>query len=702
VRRIRFVFWVAIWGAIGLACVAAETAEHTSSPIPPGASAAVTGAPGAGTGAGGLAAIPTGLPLPADQVVTHVSRTIAWYRGVIALQQVPVDPDDVVPRDRLNQTALTALQLAFDFGHAAAGLAGKPPASTPGKGTASSSASAASPPAPSATGANTSGGDDQSQGQAGDIDRAAARLADRVTSLQSQLSALDGQIAQAAAKDKPTLTAQRGEVSAALDLAKEIQATVGQIQRFEQTSDVNGAGAGGGLAAQIADLQKTVPEIRQVSARGATNTASTSASAAQAPAAPATPTPAAPTPPPASETFRPESAGVIALIGRWFSLEGAKGQLSDAIKQTDALTKDLEAIRAALTQEARSLARQDLDTSSMDAAQLAQAKQQFEAAATRFKQLSTLLIPVGEEGVTVENARNTLSDWHDSISAKNRSVARYLALHLGFLFGSIAIVLIVSDIWRRATFRYLADSRRRQQFLALRRVAVGVALTIVIIFGLVSEVGSLATYAGLITAGLAVALQNVILAVVAYFFLIGRYGVRVGDRITLAGVTGRVVEIGLVRIYLMELIGPELRSSGRMVVLSNAVLFQPTALFKQMPGGDYFWHTIVLTLEPTTDVSSAEKRLTQAADSVYDKYRTAIEQQHAALQRFIDFETAMPRPEVYVRLTDKGLECTVRYPVEPARAATIDQTMLNALREAEAKEPPLKSVGGPVLMAGDN
>ena len=63
-----------------------------------------------------------------------------------------------------------------------------------------------------------------------------------------------------------------------------------------------------------------------------------------------------------------------------------------------------------------------------------------------------------------------------------------------------------------------------------------------ILFGLVSEVGSVATYVGFVTAGVAVALQNVILAVVAYFFLIGRYGVKVGDRITLAGVTGRVVD----------------------------------------------------------------------------------------------------------------------------------------------------------------
>ena len=55
-------------------------------------------------------------------------------------------------------------------------------------------------------------------------------------------------------------------------------------------------------------------------------------------------------------------------------------------------------------------------------------------------------------------------------------------------FGPVAVVLVISEVWRRATFRYLHDARRRQQFLALRRVAVGLALTIVVVFGLVSEV----------------------------------------------------------------------------------------------------------------------------------------------------------------------------------------------------------------------
>jgi small-conductance mechanosensitive channel len=576
------------------------------------------------------------LPVPPEQVVNHVSRTITWYRRILALQQIPADSDDIVPRERLSQTALTSVQLSFDFGRAAGAMA------------------SATQEAPEAS------------DQGSEIDRAAARMADRITNLQAQLASANDQ-------------AKRAEISAALDLAKEIQSTVGQIQKFEETSDAHAGGASAGLAAQISDLRKSVPELHG-----------------------APPPASAPDQKPAStsntaETFRPESAGVIALIGKWFSLQSVRRDLTDATKQTDGMTKDLGKIRDTIVQQIRTVSNQNLEATSNDPATLAQSKLKFQQAAVRFKQLATLIVPLGEQGVTLETAHNLLEEWHVSLAARTGTVARYLLLRLGFLLGSVAVVLIVSEVWRRATFRYLADARRRQQFLSLRRVVVGLALTLVVVFGLVSEFGSLATYAGLITAGLAVALQNVILAVVAYFFLIGRYGVRVGDRITLAGVTGRVVEIGLVRIYLMELAGAQMRSTGRMVVLSNAVLFQPTAMFKQMPGGDFYWHTITMVFASTTDVADAEKRLGEAANSVYSKYRPAIEQQHAALQRFIDFQTALPEPEVYARLNIKGLECIVRYPVEPAQAASTDQKMLQALREAQSKAPELQLVDGPLL-----
>jgi small-conductance mechanosensitive channel len=255
----------------------------------------------------------------------------------------------------------------------------------------------------------------------------------------------------------------------------------------------------------------------------------------------------------------------------------------------------------------------------------------------------------------------------------------------------ILVVLVISELWRRATFRYVRDARRRRQFLVVRRVAVAVAIALTIIFGFVSEFGSLATYAGFVTAGVAVALQSPILAVVSYFFLIGRYGIRVGDRVTISGVTGEVIEIGLVRIYLMELTGTgsDLHSTGRVVIFSNSVIFQPAAVYRQMPGIDYVWHTVILTLAPDTDFQLAEKTLNAAVESAYEKYGERIERQYTSVEKSVDVPMAAPKPESRLRHTDAGLECTVRYPAEIQQAVQMDNEILRALHDAIANEPKL-------------
>src|SRR5262249_50092908 len=156
-----------------------------------------------------------------------------------------------------------------------------------------------------------------------------------------------------------------------------------------------------------------------------------------------------------------------------------------------------------------------------------------------------------------------------------------------------------------------SDPRRRRQFLILRRFVTGFLVIVVVVVGFVSEIGSLATFAGFITAGIAVALQTVILSIAAYFFLVGRYGLRVGDRVTAGGVTGDVVDVGLVRLYLMELAGNgvDVYPTGRVVVFSNSVLFQANPLFKQIPGTEFAWREVSVPLAPTGDYALAEKTM---------------------------------------------------------------------------------------------
>jgi small-conductance mechanosensitive channel len=649
--------------------------------------------------------------LSSDQVASHLGETADWFHHLGALQ---VAGADSTSKDRLHQQTLTAVELAVDFGRACARLLSEQSRQT---------AASASPAAPAAAAGAT-------KGFGGRLDQAAADIDQHITTLQAQIEGLDQQIARVRGKERETLIAQKGQASAALELAREVRESVQNMEEFEASSIAGDAGNLSPIEGKIADIERSIPELRnrarrsgashvarteqgsptdaagqasssganQKSAGGAGDNGSSGGtsggSSSASPAANGSAGTSNNSRLAATDALRVESAGVIALITEWFSLSDSRRQLSGATKETDALQDEIEKIRTALVNEVRDVVGKDLAIStSTDPAQLAAQRAAVEQDTSRFKQLSTVLVPLGEQALVVESARNTLDDWRTALNTRMAAVARYLALRIGIVLGWIAVVLVISEIWRRATFRYLHDQRRRRQFLVLRRVAVGIALTFVIVFGLVSEIGSLATYIGFVTAGVAVALQNVILAVVAYFFFIGRYGVRVGDRVTLSGVTGRVVEIGLVRVYLMELAGPDLHATGRMVVLSNAVLFQPTAMFKQIPGADYVWHTVTLTIAATADVVEAHKRLKAASDEVYEKYRDSIERQHAVMQQFIDFDAPSPRPEIRVRLTENGLECSVRYPIMLENAAVIDQQMLKALRDALEHDSQFKLVG---------
>jgi len=116
-------------------------------------------------------------------------------------------------------------------------------------------------------------------------------------------------------------------------------------------------------------------------------------------------------------------------------------------------------------------------------------------------------------------------------------------------------IFVAAFFWRTLTFRYVQDLRRRRQLLQLRKLAVASVVSLVLVFDFTDELGTLATVVGLAAAGIAVALQNVILSFAGYFFVTGRYGIRVGDRIQLAGVNGDVIEIGLFKLALMELAG---------------------------------------------------------------------------------------------------------------------------------------------------
>jgi small-conductance mechanosensitive channel len=309
--------------------------------------------------------------------------------------------------------------------------------------------------------------------------------------------------------------------------------------------------------------------------------------------------------------------------------------------------------------------------------------------------LAKATLPLGQESVFLESSRTNLLAWRGALGQSFHNILRHLLIRVGGMVLAMLVVLGISRVWKRATFRYVADPRRRAQFLMLRRIVVGVMIGFILLATVVTEFGSIATFAGLITAGIAVALQTVILSGVAYFFFIGRYGVRVGERVTISGITGDVIDLGLFRLYLMELAGSgrDLSPTGRVVVFSNAVLFQPQAFFKQIPGADFNWHEVSITLAPDTDPQVAETKLLGGVQSVYNEYRENLERQYNAVKTTMHVPIPPPHPESRLRFVDTGLEFVIRYPVDIHKSAEIDDKVTRKLLDLIRTDPALKLAG---------
>ena len=80
---------------------------------------------------------------------------------------------------------------------------------------------------------------------------------------------------------------------------------------------------------------------------------------------------------------------------------------------------------------------------------------------------------------------------------------------------ALAVILVGCVLWRMAVVRYVTNAYHRRLLLTVRHVVVVTGIALVLIFHFASELTALVTALGFAAAGIAFALQNVILAVAA-------------------------------------------------------------------------------------------------------------------------------------------------------------------------------------------
>jgi small-conductance mechanosensitive channel len=610
-------------------------AESSAAKVPPVAPAA--------------AALMTG-----PQVIQVLDQTIDWYRTLGIQQQASTEPSDLLILYDNRLTANKVIGLAFEIARANAEILAKQPNPKDAGASASSQT----------------------------LSQLQNKFAAQGTKVQAELDSDQDQFAAARPDQKIELQAKIAELQGELDLINARKSLLATMSSFANQSDTSGVSAGA-LKAQIDAMAVTVPSANAGSA------SSNPASSNPAPAGSASPTtPASSVPAPALTGPSGISAvrfGIWDLAANVVRLS-EKAATVDAIDQrTTALETTFARFRTPLIEQLKQLsARGDelaTQADTADSATLNRVHDQLDALSSQFKETSALLIPLSKVGVLLNQYRRNIGNWRDGINSQYASALKTLGVRLGLLAVLLAIVFFAAEGWRRAVLRYVQDSRRRYQFLLLRRIALWCLVILIVGFAFASELGSIVTFAGLITAGLAVAMQSVLVSIVGYFFLIGKYGIRVGDRVQIGDVTGEVIDLGLVRLHLMELGGHgSLGPTGRVVAYANSIVFQVSSgLFKQIHGVNFVWREITLSLPVGADYATTKKKLTAAVTNVLKDDREEILRQTKEIQKATSSNSSGDsQPRVQLSFSATGVDAHIRYPVHLQNAAEIDERVSQA------------------------
>ena len=244
-----------------------------------------------------------------------------------------------------------------------------------------------------------------------------------------------------------------------------------------------------------------------------------------------------------------------------------------------------------------------------------------------------------------------------------------------FTVGFAVLLVVLSALLKRSAAFILRGKAERYRFWTRQAIQVFSALFLVV--GIVSiwfdDPTRLATALGLITAGLAFALQRVVTAVAGYIVILRGKTFTVGDRIVMGGVRGDVIALTFTQTTIMEMGQPPAvqnadpamwvgarQYTGRIVTVTNAKIFDEP-VFNYSRDFPYLWEELALPVSYTADRHKAEQVLLDVARRHSLQTAELSQQVLQEMGRRYFMEKVSTEPRVFWRITDNWVELTVRF-----------------------------------------
>ena len=199
--------------------------------------------------------------------------------------------------------------------------------------------------------------------------------------------------------------------------------------------------------------------------------------------------------------------------------------------------------------------------------------------------------------------------------------------------------------------------------------------------------GSVATFFGLLSAGLAIALREPVSDLAGWLFIIWRHPFKVGDRIQIGEVKGDVIDTRVFKFSVIE-IGNWVRadqSTGRVIHVPNHKIFSE-ALANYTSDFQFIWNEIPVLITFESNWKKAKRILQEIADKHLEEFvREAEQQVKKATKSYLIYYRYLT-PIVYTDVKESGINLTVRHLTDPRKRRSLSQSIWEDTLEAFNRE----------------
>jgi small-conductance mechanosensitive channel len=303
------------------------------------------------------------------------------------------------------------------------------------------------------------------------------------------------------------------------------------------------------------------------------------------------------------------------------------------------------------------------------------------ASVARMHQLSgqhKLLTGIDQRVQDTQQLVTAYQRWSTLVEKRRRAAMHLMLRSTVTILGILLATVLLSGAAGHAFHQ--SDRRRLHQLRMIARITLQAVALLVILLILFGRPTQLTTMIGLITAAVTVVLRDFIVAFLGWFALMGKNGISVGDWVEIEGVSGEVVEIGLLKTVLLEM-GNWTETghpTGRRVAFSNSFAME-RHYFNFSTSGQWLWDEFQVTLPATGDPYQTAQQIREIVEreTQADAAEAAGDWQRVTQQYGTREFTA--GPAVSLRPGSNGLEVTVRYITRAPQREAVKSKLFEAI-----------------------